>query len=217
MAKRKQSTTELVYNQIREHIMDGRFTPGYRLVLSTLADEYDVSTVPVREAIRQLEAQGLVEYHHNIGAMVTQINTEDYADSMTALAYLEGAATMLAAEHITPDVMAQCVELNGEMHNVTRASHFDPIEYRRLNTEFHRALCAPCPNRRVLALMAIETDRVEMIRRSSFKFNAERSVHSVEQHDHLLSLIRDGADGRVIELCAREHKLDALRRTLKSA
>ena len=215
MGKQPMSATERVYESVREQIIDGRYTPGFRLVLSTLADQYEVSTVPVREAIRRLEAEGLVEYQHNVGAMVTQINLDDYRDSMVALAYLEGAATAMAACNISDSDFEACTELNRKMRVVTEAAHFDPVEYRKLNTEFHRALCAPCENQRILALMATETDRVEIIRRSSFKFNAERSMRSIEQHDHLLALIRDGADENAIELYARNHKLDALRRSLE--
>ncbi|HWV76031.1 MAG TPA: GntR family transcriptional regulator, partial [Isoptericola sp.] len=64
------SKSQRAYAYLRERIEDGRFVPGYRLVLAQLAGELDMSVVPVREAIRRLEAEGLVTFERNVGAQV---------------------------------------------------------------------------------------------------------------------------------------------------
>lgn len=209
------SKSTRVYQQIRERIIDGRYTPGFRLTLSMLAAEFGVSTVPVREAIRWLEAEGLIEYKHNVGAQVSHVDISSYTESMETLAYLEGTVTALSAPHLTEADLQEAERINIEMDLVARASTFDSNSYRRLNGHFHTLLCSACPNQRVLNLMTSEAERVTLIRRSALQFNAQRSLTSIEQHAQLIAMIRKGADQREIELFAREHKKGSLHRLLR--
>lgn len=95
------SKAQIAYTWVREHIVSGDYAPGYRLVLSTLAAELDMSVVPVREAIRQLEAEGLANFERNVGARVAMIDEARYVESMEALGILEGAATAMALSSIS--------------------------------------------------------------------------------------------------------------------
>ncbi|QOQ39610.1 GntR family transcriptional regulator [Trueperella pecoris] len=211
------SKSSAVYEELRDGIVNGRYSPGYRLTLSTLAREFGVSTVPVREAIRWLQAEGLVEYTHNVGAQVSQIDISGYAESFATLAYLEGVATGLAAKELSADQIARARGINAEMRYLVQANQFDAAAYRRLNGKFHSLLCSACPNTRVLTLLTAEAERVTLIRRSSFSFDSKRSSASVEQHSHLLDLIESGADAETIEAYARQHKLASLERSLHIA
>src|SRR5215470_10693060 len=91
-----QSKHELAYRQIRERILDGRYGPGHRLVLSALARDLDVSPVPVREAIRRLEAEGLVTFERNVGARVGRLDDEEWEQIVQVLALLDGYAVARA-------------------------------------------------------------------------------------------------------------------------
>ncbi len=75
-------------------------------MLGSIANELDMSVVPVREAIRQLEAEGLVTFERNVGAHVSMVDDSQYRFSMQALSILEGAATALAARRLTADDVA---------------------------------------------------------------------------------------------------------------
>ncbi|MET1019099.1 MAG: GntR family transcriptional regulator, partial [Microterricola sp.] len=97
------SKAQRSYRYISERINDGRYVPGFRLVLGRIAKELDVSVVPVREAIRRLEAEGLVTFERNVGAQVALIKETEYLHTMQTLAIVEGAATALSAPHLTPD------------------------------------------------------------------------------------------------------------------
>ncbi|WP_182354306.1 GntR family transcriptional regulator [Flaviflexus huanghaiensis] len=208
------SKSDQVYATLRTRIIDGYYSPGYRLVLSTLAAEFGVSTVPVREAIRWLEAEGLVEYTHNVGAQVSRVDATSYAESMSVLAVLEGAVTALSAPHLTEADLEEAEAYNREMALMTQAPSFDSNVYRRLNGHFHSTLSLRCPNERMHSLMTTEAERVNRIRRTSFRFTSSRSRLSVEQHDHLIHLIRIGADPGEIELYARNHKMASMREAL---
>ena len=71
------SKSERVYRTLRQGILSGRYSAGYRLVLDRIAREIGVSAVPVREAVRRLEAEGLVEFQRNVGAIVTGVDKKD--------------------------------------------------------------------------------------------------------------------------------------------
>src|SRR5689334_17109403 len=77
---------ERLYRAIRERILSGAYGPGYRVVIDGLAEEFEVSALPVREAIRRLEAEGLVVYRPNAGAHVAPAEPGVFLEELTVLA-----------------------------------------------------------------------------------------------------------------------------------
>src|SRR4051794_24712984 len=110
---------ELAYHLIRERIETAVYQPGQRLVIDALARDLSMSQVPIREAIRRLQAEGWITYRHNSGPEVANIGLEQWQATMEALAVLEGYATALAAPHlIKADFAAlrkQCVAMRAAM------------------------------------------------------------------------------------------------------
>lgn len=205
-----ESKSELVYRELRSRIISGRYVAGYRLVLDQVAREMGVSPVPVREAIRRLEAERLVTFTRNVGAEVASIHVGDYADAMETLAYLEGAATSLAAPNLTAAQLAEATDTNEHMRSLARGN-FDPRLFTDLNQRFHTQLCIACPNEHLKELLTLEWDRVAIIRRNTFAFEPVRSQTSVGEHDKILELITHAAPAAEIEMVARNHKLRTLR------
>src|SRR5438552_16047580 len=97
---------ELAYRMIRERIETAVYQPGQRLVIDALARDLNMSQVPIREAIRRLQAEGWITYRHNSGPEVANIGLEQWQATMEVLAVLEGYATALAAEHMGEDDLA---------------------------------------------------------------------------------------------------------------
>ena len=213
----QKSKSAKVYEQLRDAIVTGRYSPGYKLTISTLATEFGVSAVPVREAIRWLQAEDLVEYTHNVGAQVTDVDVNRYADSFRVLALLEGMATASSAPHLNASHISEARELNDDMRHLVDAPIFDSANYRRLNQQFHGVLTSQSPNSRLIKLMNTEAERVSLMRRTSFSFDSLRSMSSIGQHSHLLDLITSDANSREVEIYAREHKLASLERSLQNA
>ena len=91
------SKSEQAYQAVKSRIVEGTYTPGYRLVLGSIAKDLGFSVVPVREAIRRLEAEGLVKFERNVGATVAGIDPTEYLYTMQTLSIVEGAATALSA------------------------------------------------------------------------------------------------------------------------
>nr|WP_203752183.1 GntR family transcriptional regulator [Cellulomonas chitinilytica] len=201
---RTRSKSQQAYHWIQERIAGGEFTPGYRLVLGSIAHELDMSVVPVREAIRRLEAEGLVTFEQHVGARVAMIDDSQYRQSMEALALLEGAATALAARHLTADDLRRARDLNRRL--VESLDDFEPHLFTSLNHRFHAVLFAACPNPRLLALVDAEWVRLGHLRDSTFSFVPGRAHESVREHDALVDLIESGAPLADVERAARGHR-----------
>ncbi len=205
---RSESKSQQAYRYVRDRIDDGRFVPGYRLVLAQIAAELGVSVVPVREAIRRLEAEGLVTFERNVGAKVALLKETEYLHTMQTLALVEGFATALAAPFLTAEQLERARKVNGELR---RTLHdFDPHRFTELNREFHAALFEACPNPHVLELVDRGWNRMKVLRDSSFSFVPGRARESVAEHDEIVELIASGADATTVELAARRHRTATL-------
>ncbi|RJN32817.1 GntR family transcriptional regulator [Nesterenkonia natronophila] len=198
------SKSQRTYEWIRERIIARDFNPGYRLVLSTIAAELAVSTVPVREAIRRLEAEGLVEFERNVGARVAMVQETEYVEAMQTLGVLEGAATVLSLPHLTEQDIATAQSVNDQMRTVLE--NFDPTVFTMLNEKFHRILYARCPNSYLGSLVDRGWSTMAGLRSSTFSFVPGRAPRSVEEHDEILRLLRQNAEPTAIEMKVRHHK-----------
>src|ERR1700742_5267583 len=106
---------ERVYQAVRERILSGVYGPGYRVVIDALAEEFEVSALPVREAIRRVEAEGLVIYRANAGAQVAPADPGAFDEELTVLAILEGYATALAVPELGDVEIDALEQLNENM------------------------------------------------------------------------------------------------------
>lgn len=197
------SKSQRAYQWIKERIAAQTYTPGYRLVLGSIAGDLDMSVVPVREAIRQLEAEGLVHFEHNVGARVAMVDDTQYRHSMEALSILEGSATALSAPHLTVEDLRLARAINEKM--IETLEHFDPPAFTQLNQQFHAALIASCPNPRLQDLVTVEMARLNRLRDSTFSYVPGRAHESVREHENIVALIEAGAAVREIERAARAH------------
>ncbi|MBX5475975.1 MAG: GntR family transcriptional regulator [Clostridia bacterium] len=203
------SKQELAYTILRQRILDGTYGPGYRLVIDALAKEFGTSPIPVREAVRRLEAEGLVEYQPFSGARVAVPDEAAFHDAFSTLAVLEGYATALAVGRVTPDDLAHLRRMNAEMR--AAIAELDVMAYSRLNRAFHAHLRERCPNAFLRDAIDNVMRQLDAMRRTVFAFVPNRSRESLEEHEELLRLLETGAAPDAVEAFAREHKLRTLR------
>lgn len=201
------SKSQRAYTLLHERILDGGYEPGQRLVLDAIGRELGVSVVPVREAIRRLEAEGLVSFERNVGARVAEIDQHEYFETVQTLSYVEGAAIALAAPSLTKQDIAHAREINRELLDLADAGDFDPTRFSGLNEQFHRSLSDSCPNSHLADLVDKGWNRLSRLRRSTFAFVPERARASVDEHEDIVRLIEGGADALEIEMAVREHRL----------
>jgi DNA-binding GntR family transcriptional regulator len=124
-----------VADRLRAEILEGRLKPGQWLRQERIAQEHGVSQMPVREALKQLAAEGLVEHVPYRGVRVVQFSVEDVEDLYACRASVEGMAAHFAAVNVTP---AEVGELAGLHERMLRCrTPEDLLEYRELNRRFH--------------------------------------------------------------------------------
>jgi DNA-binding GntR family transcriptional regulator len=196
---------ERVYRAIRERILDGEYGPGYRVVIDSLAEEFNVSALPVREAIRRVEAEGLVVYRPNAGATVAPAEPGVFDEEMTVLGLLEGYATALAAPQLGEPEVERLREINAQM--VAAIDRMDSLGFGRLNQEFHAVINEHCPNAALVSMLHDVARRLDAIRRTVFVQIPYRGSQSVAEHEEIIELIANHAPGEEIEAAARRHKL----------
>ncbi len=198
------SKSERAYTAIKEKILGGGYTPGHRLVLAKLADDLGFSVVPVREAIRRLEAENFVTFERNVGATVAGIDPTEYLYTMQTLAIVEGAATALSAPLITASDIARARDINHQMRQCLE--HFDPVRFTGLNRQFHSVLFENCPNPHILDLVHRGWNRLQALRASTFSYVPGRARESVAEHETILQLLENGAGAGAVEHAARAHR-----------
>lgn len=211
---RPTSKAKKAYDHLRGLIERGELEPGERILAGQIAAELEISIVPVREAIRRLEAERFVTIEHNVGARVAALDDVAYRHGMEALAIIDGAATALAAGELTFDDLARAEAINAEI--VALLEDFDPGRYSALNMAFHEALFGRCPNDRVLELARAEWARFANVRSPSQIVDEPRARETVHEHRHLLDLIARRAPDDEVERAAREHVLATLAWTLRT-
>lgn len=208
------SKVDLAYDTIRRRILDGTYSPGYRLVLGTLGHELGVSSAPVREAVRRLEAESLVLVTRNVGATVRGLDPVEYRWTSETLAVLEAAATGMAAPLVTTAGLAEARRVNAAMQH--GLADFDPQSHTRLNQQFHQILTEPCPNPHLRGLVDQQWHRLAGLRSSVFSFVPDRAGESVAEHAALLALIAGGAPAAAVEASARAHRERTLQAVLQA-
>ncbi|MFZ5786100.1 MAG: GntR family transcriptional regulator [Acidobacteriota bacterium] len=127
-----------VAERLRSAIMEGRIRPGEWLRQEKLAAEHGVSQMPVREAIKQLAAEGLVEHVPYRGARVVEFTREDVVDLYACRSFIEGMAARHAAERISDEEVAELHRLYDAMESCAVPDQLG--EYRELNRRFHGAI-----------------------------------------------------------------------------
>jgi DNA-binding GntR family transcriptional regulator len=205
---RKTSKADIAYSWLRERIIEGVYGPGYRVVIDQLVRETGISSIPWREAIRRLEAEGWMEVVPQVGARITTFDSNAYEQTMQVLARLEGYATALALPNVTPDTVQAAFEVNQNMAKAL--ADFDPVRFTQLNREFHFILYEHCDDAHLYSLITNEWSRLHVIRRASFALVPGRARASVAEHEALLNLLSDGRNFDAVEAAARQHKLNSL-------
>ncbi|MGB9867662.1 MAG: GntR family transcriptional regulator [Bacillota bacterium] len=203
---------DLVHSVLRENIITGNLKPGTRLLLKDIAAELGVSEIPVREALRRLQAEGLVTINPHCGAEVTKPNSAEYREILTIRAVLEGFAARTAVQNMTAsdiedlrlivEAMRDCVE-KGDME-----------AYGGLNRQFHCSIYKFSGLRKLQELITDLWDRWGRSQ-SVFQLNPGRISESLEEHAAILRAI-EARDENNVELLMREHRLRAAEALIKA-
>lgn len=201
MAGTEKSLRGQVFDKIRSDILNGKYKRGEELVEISIGKELGISRTPVREAIRQLELEGLVQLVPNKGAFVTGISEKDVRDIYLIRARLEGLAARMAAKNITPellDAMEETVVLS-EYH--AKKEHYEQV--CEMDSKFHKLLYKASGSRILEHTLTDFHQYVQRVRMASI-MKKRRMEKSNDEHDAILTAIREH-DEEKAELVATRH------------
>jgi DNA-binding GntR family transcriptional regulator len=183
---RSGTTVEHMVRAISGLIVTGSLKPGEKLDEGSLASRFDVSRTPVREALRQLGAMGLVKREPNRSAVVTTVDANHLNSMFEAMAELEGICARLAALRMTIDERCSVEAEHRASHRLIQDGAEE--EYAAYNTRFHTALYVGAHNEHIYDLVTQTRARLAPFRRAQFHLPG-RLVRSFEEHDAIVTAI----------------------------
>lgn len=183
------SQAERLREMIEEDILSFKLKPGDKLDECRLAEKYGTSRTPVREALRQLSSNGLIEIRPHKGAVVAKLGIRELVELLEVMAELEGACGRLAAK--------SC--LNSDMEAILSAQELcrrfselrDAANYKHANEAFHEAIYAASRNGVLIKLTLNTRNRVAAYHRLQLEQPGQFKV-SADEHDGIVRAIQEG-------------------------
>lgn len=206
---------DVVYDTLRQSIIDGSLLPGERLVETELSERFNVSRMPIREAIRKLEAEGLVEYQPRKGAVVKGFTEEDIVEIYTLREALEALAAVQAVRRGTEDDVRRIEEAMREIDRLAEmADSADPADIFAANQRFSQLVIEASHMPRLIQVVNTYMGYLEKFRRVTMGDPVRREVVRRE-HRMIFEAIRDRDEKRA-EALTREHVRGGLEAYLRS-
>jgi DNA-binding GntR family transcriptional regulator len=186
------SLHEQVAQRLRQMLVEGRIAPGAKLNERELAELLNVSRTPLREAIKMLAAEGLVELLPNRGAIALSLGEADVLNTFEVMAGLEGMAGELAAQRITPEELAEIQAMQFEM--MAAYTRRDLSAYYTINARIHEAISAAAKNPVLATVYHQVNARLQALRFRSNQ-DGEKWQRAMKEHEKMIEALsaRDGA------------------------
>ena len=195
--------------RLREMIVEGRIAPGAKLNERALCEQLDVSRTPLREAIKMLAAEGLVELVPNRGAIAVELGEDAVRHTFEVMAGLEALSGELAAQRITDAELAEIRAMHYEM--LAAYTRRDLSNYYRLNSRIHRAINAAAKNPVLTATYDRVNARLQALRFRSNQ-DGDKWQAAMKEHEQMIDALatRDAASMRAVLTAHLAHKLAAV-------
>lgn len=197
----KYSLRGRVFQSIREDILSGRYEQNTELKEAAIGAELGVSRTPVREALRQLELEGLVTIIPNRGAYVNMITAKDVQDIYVIRSMLEGLCARWATQSITAEQLDSMEETLCLSEYHTSKKNYEKLY--ELDSLFHEQLYEEGGSRILNHILSDFHDYVKMVRKATIS-TSSRSVTSTEEHRAIFEAIKE-RDPDKAEALAKEH------------
>lgn len=189
------SISEDVYNILRSEILDGTFVAGESLREEQLAGRYGTSRTPVREALRRLDAEGIVSVIRHRGARVLEWKPNELGEVFALRGQLESYAARIAASHISKDDIDLLTKLAGEMEEIAFSTSSEVVidAITPLNNHFHSVIVASAGNGRLSEQLS-SVIQVATVRNTFRRYNHEQLIRSMSHHRELIAayMVKDG-------------------------
>jgi DNA-binding GntR family transcriptional regulator len=197
---------EIAYDYIKRRIGERRLAPGQRIIASQIADELEMSVLPIREALVALEAEKLVILTPYVGAVVAWVSHDEVLEVIELLSVLEGYATGLAApQHAR--LAPKLIPINERLHAAVQGEMWS--WFIELNREFHFTIYEASNNKQLLDGIRIYWSQLDiLLAATSFHLTPNRARDDLADHDEMIALFSSGnASALDLELHARRHRM----------
>ena len=207
---------EQAATRLRQMLVENRIPPGAKLNERELAEVLQVSRTPLREAIKMLAAEGLVELVPNRGAIALALGEADIANTFEVMAGLEALSGELAAQRVTDEEVAEIRALHYEM--LAAHTRRDLPTYYRLNAAIHDHINLAARNPVLTRTYRTVNARLQALRFRS-NFDEVKWARAVQEHERMVELLaaRDGTRLRKLLGTHLEHKRDAVLGLMKES
>jgi DNA-binding GntR family transcriptional regulator len=203
------SQGELAYHRLHAAIRAGEFLPGDRLREIDVAKKLDLSRTPVREALRKLENDGIVEHRPRLGAVIRTLSTTEIVELYEMRLVLERTAAEMAAKHANPAEVDLLKDINQQIDGAGQ----DTPRAAALNQDFHRSIYLATRNRFLLASARALNNALILLGPTTLDDEARIKTVS-SQHEQIIAAISAG-DRQAAGDAAEAHLQTSLRHRLK--
>lgn len=200
-----------LYVSLKDDIIEGKLRPGERIVISDVAKRYNVSPMPIREAINRLQQDGFIEVIPHVGARVCAIDLDRHKDLMQIRFELEPLAVRLSTEFIDDERISQLEDIIRQMEESVKNK--ENKRYGKLNKEFHLLVYGAGPNEILYNLIVSLWLRTEFSR-GIFELLPERNEKSLAEHKAMLEAIK-ARNGELAAQILRQQKTESTAMHLK--
>lgn len=192
---------EVIFNTLREAIIVGELKPGERLMEVQLADKMGVSRTPVREAIRKLELEGLVEMLPRKGAHVADLSVKDIMDVLEVRSTLDGLASSLSAARITDEEIKELKHIHTQFVNYVEKDNMQGLIKK--DVEFHDIIYRSSRNDKLIQISSNLREQVQRFRVIYIKdYSSSREL--IKEHNEICDAITR-RDSDAAMNCAHKH------------
>lgn len=184
---RRRTLHDEVAERLRVLILSGELEPASRVNELDLSERFGISRTPLREAIKVLATEGLLDLLPNRGARVASISASEIEEMIEVVAGLEATAGELACRHISEAEIDAIEAKHLAMIEAWRMA--DEVRYFTLNREIHEAIMAAARNGTLSGIYANLSSRIQRMRYTAHKTD-EQWKRAVDEHEHMIALLR---------------------------
>jgi DNA-binding GntR family transcriptional regulator len=209
------AAVDKAYQTIRDGIVRGKFAPGAHLTAQDLGEASGLSRTPVREAMRRLHAEGLIEFIPHRGAFVTRVDEQEITNIYELRVALESYAAAKAARNVTSEELKRLSTLATRMRNLVELNSSSLAEdLSELNNEFHKLIVIATHNVRLQSALASIVE-MPLVLRTFRRYQLSELVRSTNQHIELVSALSEH-DSEWARCVMTSHILSAQHTLLRS-
>jgi DNA-binding GntR family transcriptional regulator len=201
-----------VYRILKKEIIKGSLKPGSKVLEGRIADQIGISRTPVREAIRELAAEGFVTLSPNQGVVVRGVSAENIREVLQVHSVLEGLATRLSCEVINEEELKELENYVNKMEKLTNKK--DPLAYSEVDLKFHELIVDNCGNKRLIQMRKNISDQAQRYRISSLRIQG-RLKKSLKEHQKILEAFKT-KNPKKADSMSQEHIQNALKNILNN-